>query len=232
MVNVMRVLLVEDDPDLAAAATRALTVDGFEVSAVTTIAEAEEVAGLCDVALLDLGLPDAIGFQACARLTATGIPILVATARDGEVDRIVCLELGADDYVAKPYSLREVGARLRAVVRRANRQGTDMALNNETSDGSSRVFVDQRQRTVTLDGENLPLTLKEFDLLALLASDAGRVWRRVDLLSSVWGDDFFGSGKTLDVHVASLRKKLGDPDWVRAVRGVGFQFQDPSVEGE
>ena len=227
----MRVLLVEDDPELAAAATRALTVEGFDVEAVSTISAAEQMADSCDVALLDLGLPDAMGFQACARLTATGIPTLVATARDGEVDRIVCLEMGADDYVAKPYSLREVGARLRAVARRSNRYQNEAPVTGEVPvTGAGRLVVDERMRTVTLDQLPLQLTLKEFDLLALLSSDPGRVWRRVDVLSRVWGDDFYGSGKTLDVHVASLRKKLGDPDWVRAVRGVGFQFQDPSTK--
>lgn len=225
MQDVIKVLLVEDDVDLAAAAVRALSVEGFDVTAVGTVADALERAAECDVALVDLGLPDAIGFEACSRVVGTGIPTLVATARDAEVDRIVCFELGVDDYVCKPYSMREVGARLRVIARRAAR-GAEPATVPETATG--RLAIDERTRVVKLDGEQLQLTVKEFDLLAVLASDAGRVWRRIDLLTRVWGDDFYGSGKTLDVHVAALRRKLGDPEWVRAVRGVGFQLSDPT----
>ena len=189
--------------------------------------------------LLDLGLPDRDGFDVCRELRArSDVPIIVVTARSEEVDRVVGLELGADDYIVKPFGFRELVARIRAVARRA-RPGDDPAGDEHTTrrrrhtngDGHPPVVevgtlaVDRRTRRVTLDGDAVALTPKEFDLLAFLADDAGAVRPRQELLENVWDPHWYGPTKTLDVHVASLRKKLGDPGWIETVRGVGFRLR-------
>lgn len=240
-------LLVEDDMELAAAAVRALTLDGFSVRHAADLTSATNLVGegadRADICLLDLGLPDTTGYQACATMLTTGIPIVVATARDAEMDRVVCLELGADDYVIKPYLMRELGARLRAVLRRTARTTADpnptapmtperTRAHHETEDldnqilSAGEVSLDRRTCVVTVDGAVVELTAKEFDLLAVLMSDPGRMWRRQDLLDTIWGDDFVGSGRTLDTHVTTLRKKLGRPDMIVARRGIGYTLQD------
>jgi DNA-binding response OmpR family regulator len=145
--------------------------------------------------------------------------VIVVTARGEEVDRVVGLELGADDYVVKPYGLRELVARIRAVHRRAD---------SPAAEGAARVHgleVDMRARRATLDGQELPLTPRELDLLALLASDPGAAFSRGRIYEEVWGSRWYGSPKVIDVHVAALRKKLGDPGWIETVRGVGFRLK-------
>ena len=170
--------------------------------------------------LLDLRLPDLDGLEVCRRLRERSrVPIIVVTARGEEVDRVVGLELGADDYLVKPYGLRELVARIRAVMRRTESVPTDGAMH---VDG---LEVDLRARRASLDSRELALTPKEFDLLALLARDPGAAVSRERIFEEVWGTRWYGSSKTIDVHVAALRRKLGDPGWIETVRGVGFRLR-------
>jgi two-component system response regulator RegX3 len=216
----MRVLLVEDDDSIAEPLTAGLGRHGFQVSRARTGAEAL-AAPPHEVVLLDLGLPDMDGIDVCRQLRATSaVPIIVVTARSEEVDRVLGLELGADDYVVKPFGFRELVARIRAVTRRAR----PPAGPAEDPQRLGRLELDRRQRLVLLDGEEVALTAKEFDLLALLAENPGAVFTRDQILEQVWDPHWFGPTKTLDVHVASLRKKLGDPGWIETVRGVGFRL--------
>jgi DNA-binding response OmpR family regulator len=175
------------------------------------------------VVLLDLGLPDRDGFDVCRELRArSDVPIIVVTARSEEVDRVVGLELGADDYIVKPFGFRELVARIRAVSRRR------VPRVDAPATAVGGLAIDRRTRRVVLTGNELALTPKEFDLLAYLADDPGAVCSRQQLLESVWDPHWYGPTKTLDVHVASLRKKLGDPAWIETVRGVGFRLAVPS----
>jgi DNA-binding response OmpR family regulator len=228
----MRVLVVEDDDSIAAPLVRGLEREGFEVARYdrgeTALAAFE---GNEDVVLLDLGLPDVDGFDLCRELRGrSDVPIIVVTARGDEVDRVVGLELGADDYLVKPFGLRELVARIRAVTRRAGPRPDGGAAGTDTIAGDAgSLVVDRRTRKVTLDGGEIALTPKEFDLLALLAGDPGAVFSRQEIIDSVWDPHWFGPTKTLDVHVGSLRRKLGDPQWIETVRGVGYRLrEDPS----
>lgn len=169
-----------------------------------------------DLVLLDLGLPDGDGIDVLRDIRRIShVPVIIATARGDETDRIVGLELGADDYVVKPYSVRELAARIRAVTRRRR---VDAPLE------SGRVVVDRARRRVMVDGSEVELTAKEFDLLAVLAEEPGRVVSRQELFSRVWDPVWVGTGKTLDVHIGSLRKKLGDASLVETVRSVGYRL--------
>jgi DNA-binding response OmpR family regulator len=175
-----------------------------------------------DVVLLDLGLPDIDGVDVCRQLRAiSDVPIIVVSARDDELDRVVGLEVGADDYVVKPFGMRELIARIRAVTRRSAR--TPGAQDEQQLLRVGKLTVDLRTRRVTVGGHELELTPKEFDLLAVLAAEPDTVLRREHLLEQVWDLNWYGSTKTLDVHVASLRKKLGDHRWIETIRGVGFR---------
>lgn len=219
----MLVLLVEDDRSIAESVTASLVSAGLEVAHVTTGAAAVDALSIAvpDVVLLDLGLPDMDGLDV-ARLIRerSQVPVIIVSARGDELDRVLGLELGADDYVVKPFSQRELLARIRAVARRS---GGDGAPPVEPA-ASGRLVVDERSRTVTVDGEDVVLTAKEFDLLAYLVSEPGTVFRRSDILEHVWDVNWYGTTKTLDAHVASVRKKIGHADWIQAVRGVGFKF--------
>ena len=221
----MRVLIVEDDDAIATPLAKGLEREGLSVDRVETGNDAldRSAAAPFDVVLLDLGLPDRDGFDVCRQLRArSDVPIIVVTARSEEVDRVVGLELGADDYVVKPYGLRELIARIRAVMRRTASLGV--------SDGTLRVGeleVDERSRRANLERRELELTPKEFDLLAALARDPGAALSRQRLLAEVWQTSWYGSSKTIDVHVAALRRKLGDPGWIETVRGVGFRLRVP-----
>lgn len=214
--------MVEDDDAIAEPLVTGLERAGFAVHRVATAAAALS-AETSEFVLLDLGLPDGDGTDVCRELRArSDIPIIVITARGDEIDRVVLLELGADDYLVKPFGLRELIARIRAVARRtASRQGPGAPLQLEGLE------IDLRSRRVTLDGQELVLTPKEFDLLAFLASDPGAALSRQAILEAVWDAHWFGPTKTLDVHVAALRKKLGDPRWIETVRGVGFRLSVP-----
>ncbi|MBK9180685.1 MAG: response regulator transcription factor [Acidimicrobiales bacterium] len=229
----MRLLLVEDDDSIAGPLAKGLEREGFAVTRAATgaaallAAEVEEP----DLVLLDLGLPDVDGFEVCRRLRArSAVPVIVVSARGEEIDRVVGLELGADDYVVKPFGLRELVARIRAVHRRAGTAAGDAGPPDLAHDGAGPVRVgelevDTRTRKVTVSGQPVELTPKEFDLLALLGSDPGAVFTRQQILEEVWDPHWYGPTKTLDVHVASLRKKLGDPGLVETVRGVGLRLR-------
>ena len=217
----MKILLVEDEDAIAEPLADGLRREGFDVERVATGGAALE-AGAADVVLLDLRLPDMDGLDVCRRLRErSDVPIIVVTARGEEADRVVGLELGADDYVVKPFGLRELIARIRAVRRRGALRG---AAAEPLRVG--RLAVDERARRVTLDHQTLELTPKEFELLAALARDPGAAVSRRRLLEEVWETSWYGSSKTIDVHVASLRRKLGDPTWIETVRGVGFRLRD------
>ena len=214
----MQILIVEDDDAIAKPLAAGLEREGFDVTRVSTGEDALEAA-LPDLVLLDLRLPGMDGTEVCRRLRArSDVPIIVVTAKGEEVDRVVGLELGADDYIVKPFGFRELLARIRAVMRRA-RPGTDRAQIHVGS-----LEIDVRGRRATMGDDPLNLTTKEFDLLALLASEPGDVVSRQRILREVWDTEWFGPTKTVDVHVASLRKKLGDPGWIETVRGVGLRL--------
>lgn len=228
----VRILLVEDDRAIASSLVEGLEADGHEVSAVAT-GRAALAATEPEMVLLDLGLPDMDGRDVCRELRRrTTVPIIMLTARGDEFDRVLGLELGADDYVTKPFSLRELLARIRAVGRRAVGGPPDGPELGPRADESVHhlggLTLDRRTRRVSVDGRELTLTAKEFDVLAFLATDAGAVRTRTDILENVWDVNWYGPTKTVDAHVAALRKKLGDRRWIEAIRGVGFRLEPPT----
>jgi two-component system, OmpR family, response regulator RegX3 len=224
------ILLVEDETSITEPLAEALRSEGFETQVAGTVAEALELAQTePDLVLIDVMLPDGSGFDVCRELRQRSrVPIIMLTARGEEADRVVGLELGADDYVVKPFSAREVVARIRAVLRRVNEPvpGED---DGPVEIGELR--LDPASRQVTHRGEVLELSRKEFELLQLLMRNAGSVVTRERLLDEVWDTNWFGSTKTLDVHVSGIRRKLGDdpsePRYLHTVRGVGFRFAAP-----
>jgi two-component system response regulator RegX3 len=217
----MKILLVEDEDSIANPLADGLRREGFDVERAADGASAL-AAGAADLVLLDLRLPDVDGLDVCRRLREhSDVPIIVVTARGEEADRVVGLELGADDYVVKPFGLRELIARIRAVTRRVDGRAGPTAAPLRVGG----LEVDERARRATLDGRDLGLTPKEFDLLAALARDPGAAVSRRRLLEEVWETTWYGSAKTIDVHVAALRRKLGDPGWIETVRGVGFRLR-------
>jgi DNA-binding response OmpR family regulator len=215
----MNILLVEDDDSIAVPLADGLRREGFEVVRVASAADAL-AAGPSDIVLLDLRLPDMDGLEVCRELRArSAVPIIVVSARGEEVDRVIGLELGADDYVVKPFGIRELVARIRAVARRSA----------AVQDGSERIDVgrisiDFRGHRAMVDGSEVQLTGREFDLLTVLARNAGAVVDRERILREVWHTTWYGSSKTVDVHVAALRRKLGDPSLIETVRGVGLRL--------
>jgi two-component system, OmpR family, response regulator RegX3 len=229
-----RVLLVEDETSISGPLASALEREGFEAAVAGTAAEALEKARAIepDLVLLDLMLPDGSGFEVCRELRADrDVPVVMLTARGEEADRVVGLELGADDYVVKPFSAREVIARVRAVLRRTAAAPPEEAGAIEIGE----LRLDPNRREVTLGGKGVDLSRKEFELLQRLMRDAGSVVTREQLIEDVWDMNWFGSTKTLDVHVSGLRRKLGDdpaePRYLHTVRGVGFRFAAPSDFG-
>jgi two-component system, OmpR family, response regulator RegX3 len=215
----MRVLIVEDEDAIAEPLAEGLRREGFDVDRAATGAEAL-AAGEADVVLLDLRLPDMDGLDVCRRIREhSAVPIIVVTARGEEADRVVGLELGADDYVVKPFGIRELIARIRAVTRRSQGAVVDGVLR------VGELEVDPRSRRARVGGRELDLTPKEFDLLVALARDPGAAVSRRRLLEEVWETSWYGSSKTIDVHVAALRRKLGDSQWIQTVRGVGFRLR-------
>ena len=225
------VLLVEDEPSIAEPLAEAIAREGFETKVAGTVAESLALAAQIepDLVLLDVMLPDGSGFDVCRELRQRSqVPIIMLTARGEEADRVIGLELGADDYVVKPFSAREVVARIRAVLRRTEASpGRDDATPIEIGE----VRLDPAKREATKDGEVLELSRKEFELLQLLMQNAGSVVTREQAFEDVWDTNWFGSTKTLDVHVSGLRRKLGDdssePRFLHTVRGVGFRFASP-----
>jgi DNA-binding response OmpR family regulator len=214
--------VVEDDEAIGEPLATGLRREGFDVTLVQT-ATAAMSAPPTDLVLLDLGLPDAHGFEVCRQLRAlSSVPIIIVTARDDETDRVVGLELGADDYVIKPFGFRELVARIRAVSRRS--------MSPSPAPGPQvigELEIDRRSHRVLLAGQEVRFTPKEFDLLALLAVDPGAMVTRREILAEVFDPDWYGTSKTVDVHIASLRKKLGNPTWIETSRGVGFRLAVP-----
>jgi len=222
------ILLVEDEESITTPLVEALRREGFDTKVSATAGESLALAERVkpDLVLLDVMLPDGSGFEVCRELRARSrVPIIMLTARGEEADRVAGLELGADDYVVKPFSARELVARVRAVLRRAAEAGERRA---EGATEIGDVRIDPGRRSVSFRGDELELSRKEFDLLRLLIENAGSVVTRERLIDEVWDTNWFGSTKTLDVHVSGLRKKLdddpGSPRCIHTVRGVGFRF--------
>ncbi len=224
-----RVLVVEDEESFSDALSYMLRKEGFEVSIAGTGTEAmtEFDRSGADIVLLDLMLPEMSGTEVCRQLRQrSNVPIIMVTARDSEIDKVVGLEIGADDYVTKPYSPRELVARVRAVLRR---QAPDSGELAPTTLSAGPVRMDVDRHVVTVNGESVQLPLKEFELLELLLRNAGRVLTRGQLIDRVWGADYVGDTKTLDVHVKRLRSKVepepSTPRYIVTVRGLGYKFE-------
>ena len=220
----MRVLVVEDEDVIAEPLVEGLEREGWDVTRVATGAAALERADSADIVLLDVRLPDVDGLTVCRELrTRSRVPVIMVTARGEEVDRVVGLELGADDYVVKPFGLRELVARMRAVLRRVGEESSDAV--DALRCGS--IEIDLRARRVTVDGQPVEpeLTPKEYDVLVALAEEAGTVVPKERLVREVWGTSWYGAAKTVDVHVASLSRKLGDPELIETIRGVGLRLR-------
>jgi two-component system response regulator RegX3 len=224
---VTRVLVVEDEESFSDALSFMLRREGYEVGiAVDGMQAIEEFDRHgADLVLLDLMLPGISGTEVCRSLRQrSAVPIIMVTAKDGEVDKVVGLELGADDYVTKPFSSRELVARIRAVLRR--RGEPDELLPTVIEAGPVRIDVDRH--VVSVRGEVIPMPLKEFDLLELLMRNAGRVLTRGQIIDRVWGSDYVGDTKTLDVHIKRLRAKIegdpGNPEHILTVRGLGYKY--------
>jgi two-component system response regulator RegX3 len=222
-----RVLVVEDEESYREALAYMLRKEGFDV-----VEAADGTAGLAeydrtgaDIVLLDLMMPGLPGTEVCRQLRLRGpVPVIMVTARDSEIDKVVGLELGADDYVTKPFSHRELVARIRAVLRR----GTDVELIPDVVE-SAGVRMDVERHEVSVNGDRVKLALKEFELLEMLLRNAGRVMTRGQLIDRIWGADYVGDTKTLDVHVKRLRSKLeadpANPRYLITVRGLGYKFE-------
>ena len=224
----MKVLVVEDDPSVADGIVDGLSDAAFEVhhSATGAAALADFSSFGPDIVLLDLGLPDMDGTDVCRALRKQGsVPIIVVSARGDEIDRVVSLEMGADDYVVKPFGMRELIARIRAVSRRTSAPESPVG---PTERVLGPLTINTRTQRVALSGEDIHLTPTEFELLVYLTEDPGAVCRRSDILNDVWDTNWFGTTKTLDAHVAAIRKKLGHAGWIESVRGVGFRFGQPA----
>ena len=225
-----RVLIVEDEADLAEPLAYLLRREGYEVEITedgSAALSAFQRHG-ADIVLLDLMLPGLPGTEVCRRLRAEStVPIIMLTAKDSEVDIVVGLELGADDYVTKPYSTRELLARMRAVLRRYEQPDEDDAGERVLTGG--RVTLDVDRHTVAVDGQEIAMPLKEFELLELFMRNAGRVLTRGQLIDRVWGADYFGDTKTLDVHIKRIRSRIErtpkDPEMLVTVRGLGYRFE-------
>ncbi len=225
-----RVLVVEDEESFSDALSYMLRKEGFEVSVAPTgtsaLTEFDRTGA--DIVLLDLMLPEMSGTEVCRQLRSRShVPIIMVTARDSEIDKVVGLEIGADDYVTKPYSPRELVARIRAVLRR--QVGADPAETGAPTLTAGPVRMDVERHVVTVSGALVPLPLKEFELLEMLLRNAGRVLTRGQLIDRVWGADYVGDTKTLDVHVKRLRSKIepepSTPRYIVTVRGLGYKFE-------
>jgi DNA-binding response OmpR family regulator len=224
----MHVLLIEDDPAIAAGVVDALTGAAHRVQHVSTGAEGLRAVreAVPDLVVLDLGLPDIDGTDVCRSIRAeSSVPIIVISARSEEIDRVLALEMGADDFLVKPFGIRELIARIRAVSRRVQ---PDDAGHGSTERRLGPLVIDLRGQRITLNAAPVHLTAIEYQLLVYLSQEPGAVRPRSDILREVWKTEWFGATKTLDAHVAALRKKLGSPAWIESVRAVGFRFEIPA----
>lgn len=227
-----RILVVEDEETLAEAISFLLSKEGFDVAVAASgpaAIESFEKSG-ADLILLDLMLPGLSGTEVCRQIrTKSSVPIIMLTAKDSEIDKVVGLELGADDYVTKPYSSRELIARIRAVLRRGE-------LHESDNDGATLevgpVRMDTDRHIISVNGKVVAIPLKEFELLEFLMRNAGRVLTRVQLIDRVWGSDYVGDTKTLDVHIKRLRAKIekdpANPEFIQTVRGMGYKMERSS----
>lgn len=230
-----RVLVVEDEESYSDALSYMLRKEGFEVAVAPTGTVALETFDRtgADLVLLDLMLPGLSGTEVCRALRQkSNVPVIMLTAKDSEIDKVVGLELGADDYVTKPFSSRELVARIRAVLRRRGEVKAPTSVILE----AGPVRMDVERHVVTVLGDNVQLPLKEFELLEVLLLNAGRVLTRMQLIDRVWGADYVGDTKTLDVHVKRLRAKIEEdpssPRYIVTVRGLGYKFEPVTVEVE
>jgi two-component system response regulator RegX3 len=223
-----KILVVEDEASFSDALAYLLGKEGFEVSVAEsgTAGVAEFERNGADLILLDLMLPGLSGTEVCRQIRAKSqVPIIMLTAKDAEVDKVVGLELGADDYVTKPYSSRELVARIRAVLRRHGEE--DQIVDGILSAGPVRIDVERHK--VSINNEDVSFPLKEFELLEFLVRNPGRVLTRIQLIDRVWGSDYFGDTKTLDVHIKRLRSKIekdpAEPEFIQTIRGLGYKFE-------
>ena len=224
-----RILIVEDEDSVLDPLELLLSKEGFTIETARDGREALEKFAKTnpDLILLDLMLPEVSGTEVCRQIRAKSqVPIIMLTAKDTEVDKVVGLELGADDYVVKPYSKAELVARIKAVLRRNN---ADAFVNQGGSISAGPVVIDVERHQVSINGENIALPLKEFELLEFLVRNSGRVLTRTQLIDRVWGSDYFGDTKTLDVHVKRLRAKIekdpANPVYIQTIRGLGYKFE-------
>lgn len=232
------ILIVEDEESFIDALQIGLSREGFEVHVATdgvmALERFEQV--LPDLVLLDVMLPRISGIDVCRQIRATSaVPIIMVTAKASEIDTVVGLEVGADDYVAKPYRIRELIARIRALLRRSAADPTgeiDVPVDSAIRVGT--VVLDPDEHRVTVDGEDVSLPLKEFEVLHLLLANAGRVMTRETLIDRVWGADYVGDTKTLDVHIKRLRSKVedtpGSPQRIVTIRGLGYKYERPTAD--
>ena len=226
-----RIVVIEDEPAIAESVAYSLERDGYSVATAGTIAQARGLTASADLVVLDLILPDGDGIDLLREIRAAGqrAAVIVLSSRDAEADRIVALEIGADDYVTKPFSPREVVARVRAVLRR-----TVIGVSTNWSTSSPRLRVDRESRRAVIHKQVLELTRVEFDLLATLLNVPGRVYTRTQLIDLVWGDGFALSDRTVDSHVKLLRRKIaeagGNADWIETVRGVGYRMSEDGTQ--
>ncbi|MFZ4682609.1 MAG: winged helix-turn-helix domain-containing protein [Terrimicrobiaceae bacterium] len=215
----MKILVVEDDPGIAEVLDYALRADGHAVIAAGTGAEALALAAGAECVVLDVGLPDLDGFEVCRRIRKTSdIPILFLTSRSDEIDRVVGLEIGGDDYLTKPFSTRELLARIKAIMRRLSPSSAPR--------DTAALTLDLEKHTVTHLGQPVELSRLEFELLVVLSKHPGRVFTRNQILDQAWPDGGCVTDRTVDAHIKSLRKKLGDADLIETVRGVGYRLRE------
>jgi DNA-binding response OmpR family regulator len=229
------ILVVEDEPAIAESISYALKRDGYSVMIAPTVADAEKGLEGVDLVVLDLILPDGSGFDLLGQIRqrATGVAVIILSSRDEEADRVAALETGADDYVTKPFSPREIVARVRAVLRRAQPRDAAPPAPASVSPSKARppaLVVEEATRRAFVLGQPIELTRVEFDLLTCLLGAKGRVFTRAQLIDRVWGDGFAITDRTIDSHVKSLRRKVGDagghPAMIETVRGVGYRITE------
>lgn len=226
-----RILLVEDETSISEPLAFLLEREGFSVQVVADGAEAVRVFpdSNADLVLLDLMLPGLPGTEVCRSIRSKSmVPVIMLTAKDSEIDIVVGLELGADDYVTKPYSTRELLARIRAALRRSDVPKDELEYDDEGVIDELGIRLDTERHTVSVQGEEVPMPLREFELLELLMRHSGRVLTRGQLIDRVWGSDYYGDTKTLDVHIKRIRSRIEqdpkEPKIVTTVRGVGYRF--------
>jgi two-component system response regulator RegX3 len=226
-----KILIVEDESSFSEAISFLLSKEGFETDVAENGRTALELfkASAYDLVLLDLMIPEVSGIEVCRAIRTTSmVPIIMLTAKDSEVDKVVGLELGADDYVTKPYSSRELVARIKAVLRRGTPESAD-ADSSSAIQSAGNIRMDVERHQVTVNGTLINLPLKEFELLEFLMRNEGRVLTRGQLIDRVWGGDYYGDTKTLDVHIKRLRSKIeedpANPQLIQTIRGLGYKFE-------